>query len=139
MNLLRNPHLLQLVYVGDVLFFFALVTFLLYTLCGEACPFLFWRDVKYLIAKHAKKIDTTNSSWVTNASGFHHSTDYGFGLINSQSVINECQSDNFTLLDYQSWQFNGRLADDWFDCRECSALIAHCFTDFDIHCQYSTI
>lgn len=56
----------------------------------EACPDLSWRDVKYLIAAHAQKIDTTNSSWVQNAAGYWHSTDYGFGLINARGMINAC-------------------------------------------------
>jgi hypothetical protein len=59
----------------------------------EACPNLNWRDVKYLIAKHALKIDANNESWVTNAAGFNHSVDYGFGLINPNAMINDCQSD----------------------------------------------
>ncbi len=57
----------------------------------EACPTLPWRDVKYLIAKHAIKVDSSNSSWVTNSAGFHHSVDYGFGLINAKDMINDCQ------------------------------------------------
>ncbi|MBA1420061.1 MAG: S8 family serine peptidase, partial [Epsilonproteobacteria bacterium] len=58
----------------------------------EACPTLMWRDVKYLIAKDAIKIDSTNSSWQTNAVGLHHSVDYGFGLINPKGMIEECKS-----------------------------------------------
>ena len=58
----------------------------------EACPTLSWRDVKYLIAKNAIKIDPTNSSWQTNSAGLHHSIDYGFGLINPKGMINECKN-----------------------------------------------
>ncbi|MDD3592116.1 MAG: S8 family serine peptidase [Sulfurovum sp.] len=56
----------------------------------EACPDLTWRDVRYLIAAQAQQIDTTNSSWIQNAAGHWHSTDYGFGLINAQGMINDC-------------------------------------------------
>ena len=58
----------------------------------EACPSLSWRDVRYLVAKHAKKVDGNNGSWVTNGAGLHHSVDYGFGLINPAGMIQECQS-----------------------------------------------
>jgi len=58
----------------------------------EACPNLSWRDIKYLIAKHAKQVDSTNSSWVRNAVGLTHSIDYGFGLINAKGMITDCKS-----------------------------------------------
>jgi len=58
----------------------------------EACPDLSWRDIKYLVAKHAKQVDPSNHTWVTNNAGFKHSIDYGFGLINAESMINECTS-----------------------------------------------
>ena len=56
----------------------------------EACPNLTWRDVKYLTAKHAKQIDSGNSTWVENDAGLKHSIDYGFGLVNAEGMINEC-------------------------------------------------
>ena len=58
----------------------------------EACPTLPWRDVKYLIAKTAIKVDNANSTWVTNAAGLDHSIDYGFGLINPSEMINICNA-----------------------------------------------
>ena len=58
----------------------------------EACPKLSWRDVKYLIAKNAIKVDPTNSNWQTNSAGLHHSVDYGFGLINPKGMIDECKN-----------------------------------------------
>jgi len=63
----------------------------------EACPDLTWRDVKYLTAKHAKRIDESNPSWVENNSSLWHSIDYGFGLINAKGMIDECTS-NYTNL-----------------------------------------
>lgn len=56
----------------------------------EACPDLTWRDVRYLISTKAQPIDSLNRSWVQNAAGHVHSTDYGFGLINAQGMINAC-------------------------------------------------
>ena len=64
----------------------------------EACPDLGWRDVKYLIAKTATKIDTGNSSWTTNDAGFNFSEDYGFGLINTKGMIIECRDNNYINL-----------------------------------------
>ena len=69
----------------------------------EACPDLTWRDVKYLIAKHAKKIDPSNNSWVMNHAGFKHSVDYGFGLINANAMIDECASSYTNLPDEQNF------------------------------------
>lgn len=63
----------------------------------EACPNLTWRDVRYLAAIHAKQIDSSNSSWTTNAAGLHHSIDYGFGLIDPQAMITDCSA-GYTLL-----------------------------------------
>lgn len=63
----------------------------------EACPTLTQRDVKYLSAITAKKIDARNSSWITNKAGIKHSRDYGFGLVNAKAMIEKCK-DNYTLL-----------------------------------------
>jgi subtilisin-like proprotein convertase family protein len=65
----------------------------------EACPDLTWRDVKYLVAKNAKQIDSSNSSWVTNNAGFHHSVDYGFGRIDAKAMIDECTNGYTNLPD----------------------------------------
>ena len=64
----------------------------------EACPDLTYRDVKYLIANNSTKVDSTNSSWITNAAGFIHSSDYGFGVINPQGMIDECTTNTFASL-----------------------------------------
>jgi subtilisin-like proprotein convertase family protein len=64
----------------------------------EACPELTYRDVKHLIAITSKKVDTSNSSWVTNSAGLSHSNDYGYGVIDPVRMVQECQSVSFTLL-----------------------------------------
>ncbi len=58
----------------------------------EACPSLTYRDVKYLLAKHGKKIDSSNATWQQNGGGLWHSTDYGYGLVNPQGMIDDCTS-----------------------------------------------
>lgn len=63
----------------------------------QACPNLSYRDIKYLIAKTATKIDLSNSSWITNNAGLSHSNDYGFGLINPKAMIQECKNSYVTL------------------------------------------
>lgn len=81
----------------------------------EACQDLTWRDIKYLTAVHAKRIDHSRNSWVENHAGHWHSVDYGFGLINAQGMIEECtsgytgmgQEENITL--YK--EFNMTIAD----------------------------
>jgi subtilisin family serine protease/subtilisin-like proprotein convertase family protein len=58
----------------------------------EACPDLNYRDVKYILAKSAIKVDTQNSSWVKNSADIYHSSDYGFGKLNIQGAISMCQN-----------------------------------------------
>jgi len=81
----------------------------------EACPDLTWRDVRYLVARHAKQVDPSKSTWVTNGSGLKHSIDYGFGLINAQGIIDECSSAYVNLPIEQSIlysrNFNTLIAD----------------------------
>jgi kexin len=82
----------------------------------EACPDLTWRDIKYLVAKNATQIDTSNTSWVQNGAGLWHSIDYGFGLINPKAMIDEC-SVGYTNLPAEKTQsvsktFNTLIPDD---------------------------
>ena len=63
----------------------------------EACPTLTWRDVKWLIYNKSKKVDNADSSWVQNSAGLWHSIIYGFGLLDTKVMIDECQS-GYTLL-----------------------------------------
>jgi kexin len=63
----------------------------------EACPNLSWRDVKYLSATHATRVDAGHVHWVKNSAGLWHSEDYGYGLINPEGMIEEC-TNNYTNL-----------------------------------------
>jgi subtilisin family serine protease len=71
----------------------------------EANPNLSYRDVKYILAKTAKKIDPTNSGvsstsiitgqnivldqgWVKNAADYWFSTWYGFGAVDATAAVN---------------------------------------------------
>ena len=71
----------------------------------QANPALYWRDVKYILAATADKIDpavnpvhhpdtnydlaghTYEQGWVTNAAGFHFMNYYGFGRINVAAAV----------------------------------------------------
>lgn len=69
----------------------------------EANPSLTWRDVKYILAKTAQKVDPefkgveitldsehhyqAEQGWVTNAAGFHFSNWYGFGRVNVGEAV----------------------------------------------------
>jgi len=81
----------------------------------EACPDLTWRDIRYLIAKNAVRVDSGNTTWKQNSVGLWHSIDYGFGLINAKGMIAEC-TNNYTLLPEErnttaSKTFNRSIAD----------------------------
>jgi len=64
----------------------------------DACPELSWRDLKYMVAKTAKKVDPFNAEWFQNAAGFWHNNNYGFGLINPDAMVDMCRFGYYTLL-----------------------------------------
>ena len=68
----------------------------------EACPNLGWRDVKYILAKSAKQVDSQNPTWITNAVGMHFSRDYGFGLVDTKAAIAICKS-GYNNLSTDKW------------------------------------
>lgn len=59
----------------------------------QANPTLGWRDVQEIVAITARLTDAGNGSWLWNkgsgwnGGGMHHSTDYGFGLIDAQAAV----------------------------------------------------
>ncbi len=64
----------------------------------EACPSLSWRDLKYLVAKTATRVDQNDTTWIQNSAGIWHSNNYGFGLIDANEMISQCQSGYFKPL-----------------------------------------
>lgn len=64
----------------------------------ESCPDLTWRDVKWLISYTAKKIDVNDTEWVMNSAGRSHNINYGYGLIDTNRMIQECRSPYYKLL-----------------------------------------
>eukprot|EP00941_MAST-03F_sp_MAST-3F-sp1_P000948 g948.t1 len=53
----------------------------------EAKPSLGWRDVQHILALTAKKTDPYDPDWRTNQAGYHHSVQYGFGLIDALHAV----------------------------------------------------
>jgi subtilisin family serine protease len=75
----------------------------------EVCPELGWRDVRYLLAKHAKRVDESNESWVQNSAGLWYSSDYGYGLVNPQGMIDDCNRSYVNLSEEKSFETYGDI------------------------------
>lgn len=59
-------------------------------------PNLTYRDVKYILAKTARRIDIDNPDWSQNAAGFWFNPNYGFGLVDAGAAVEMAK--NFTPL-----------------------------------------
>lgn len=64
----------------------------------QACPDLTYRDIRWLIANTATKVDVNDTTWVKNSAGLWHSIDYGYGKINGRKMIEMCRSKYFEPL-----------------------------------------
>lgn len=59
----------------------------------EVNPSLGWRDVQEIIGATARMTDADNATWLVNEAdnwnggGMHHSTDYGFGLVDARAAV----------------------------------------------------
>ncbi|KAK3107542.1 hypothetical protein FSP39_016971 [Pinctada imbricata] len=51
-------------------------------------PCLTWRDVQYLIAMTAQKVDIDEAHWQRNGAGLYHSHKHGFGLMRAWRLVN---------------------------------------------------
>ncbi len=58
----------------------------------QANPFLTWRDVKYILAKTARKNDPTDSDWTFNAAGYPINHKYGFGILDVKKAVDTAKS-----------------------------------------------
>ncbi|RUS80156.1 hypothetical protein EGW08_012079, partial [Elysia chlorotica] len=54
----------------------------------EARPCLTWRDVQYIVALTARKVDVDVAHWQQNGAGLAHSHKHGFGLLNAWRMVN---------------------------------------------------
>ncbi|RXJ70874.1 hypothetical protein CS022_22085 [Veronia nyctiphanis] len=86
----------------------------------EANPAMTWRDVRYVMAKTATKIDldfqpveltqqgqryTAEQSWVTNAAGNSFHNWYGFGMVNATEAVQMASRDYVLLPPLESTGF----------------------------------
>ena len=90
----------------------------------EANANLTWRDIKYILAKTARQIDTDIASydlyldagayqarlpWLTNSAGFAYHNWYGFGLVDAAAAVTLAQS-------YSDYRLNANFAQsNWLD------------------------
>lgn len=51
-------------------------------------PCLTWRDVQYIIAMTAQKVDVNLADWQKNGAGLFHSHKHGFGLMRAWRLVN---------------------------------------------------
>ena len=51
-----------------------------------------WRDVQAILAETARKVNTEDSSWTTNAAGISHSYKYGFGIVDAEAAVSAARS-----------------------------------------------
>eukprot|EP01091_Cochliopodium_minus_P017267 TRINITY_DN670_c0_g1_i1.p1 TRINITY_DN670_c0_g1~~TRINITY_DN670_c0_g1_i1.p1 ORF type:complete len:568 (+),score=187.25 TRINITY_DN670_c0_g1_i1:227-1930(+) len=58
----------------------------------QANPNLSWRDVQHVLAKSSLVVDANNADWWTNAGGYKHNHDYGFGLVSATNAVNFAKS-----------------------------------------------
>ncbi|MEM7182048.1 MAG: S8 family serine peptidase [Spirochaetota bacterium] len=70
-------------------------------------PSLTWRDVRLVLAKSARKNDSSDSDWTTNAAGLAINHKYGFGAVDAAQAISLASSwssigGSSTLLAYPS-------------------------------------
>ncbi|MBF0297083.1 MAG: S8 family serine peptidase [Oligoflexia bacterium] len=51
-----------------------------------------WRDVKLILAQTARKIQSSDSDWVTNGGGFKVNYKYGFGVVDAKAAVDATKS-----------------------------------------------
>jgi kexin len=66
-------------------------------------PNLSFRDIKWILASTARKIDPLDGRWVTNSAGFSFNPLYGFGLVDASAALDF--ADSWTSLGgYADWK-----------------------------------
>ncbi|KAL5020538.1 hypothetical protein ScPMuIL_003430 [Solemya velum] len=58
----------------------------------QARPCLTWRDVQYIIAMSAEKVDIDVAHWQKNGAGLYHSHKHGFGLMRAWKLVNAAKT-----------------------------------------------
>ncbi|MCP5510418.1 MAG: S8 family serine peptidase [Leptospiraceae bacterium] len=58
----------------------------------KAYPDFTWRDVREVLAKGARKNDSTDSDWTTNTAGYNINHKYGFGAASAEGALSSAAS-----------------------------------------------
>ena len=53
----------------------------------QANPDLTWRDVRYILARTARKVDPTDTDWINNDAGIPVNHKYGFGVVDAAAAV----------------------------------------------------
>ncbi|EHQ07890.1 S8 family serine peptidase [Leptonema illini] len=53
----------------------------------QANPDLTWRDVRYILARTARKVDPTDTDWINNDAGIPVNHKYGFGVVDASAAV----------------------------------------------------
>lgn len=55
-------------------------------------PNLSWRDMRVILARSARKVDTNDSDWIANGGGLKFNHKYGFGVIDANAAVTLAKS-----------------------------------------------
>lgn len=75
-------------------------------LMRQANPQLGWRDLRWLLAHHARQNDPTNPNWRTNGGGLTYNREYGFGVADAAASVSAARS-HAPLPAYRKQTLNG--------------------------------
>ncbi len=80
----------------------------------QANPNLGWRDVREIMARSARKNDSTDSDWVTNGAGLSVNHKYGFGTVDANAALTYAKTwtplTGSQIVTSTLWQTNGGTA-----------------------------
>lgn len=57
----------------------------------QANPSLTWRDVRLILAKTARQVDTQSNGWRSRG-GYHYHHSYGFGVVDAEAAVTAARS-----------------------------------------------
>ncbi|OAA71569.1 pheromone processing endoprotease KexB [Cordyceps fumosorosea ARSEF 2679] len=76
----------------------------IFALVMQVRPELTWRDLQYLALETAVKVDDPNADWNTTAIGKHFSHTFGYGKIDSYSIVQMART--WKQVKPQAWYFS---------------------------------
>ncbi len=80
----------------------------------QANPSLGWRDVREILARSARRNDSTDSDWVANGAGIYVNHKYGFGTVDANAALTYAKTwtplTGSQIVTSTLWQTNGGVA-----------------------------